>query len=139
MTNFLSTSLRFLEAAAIFTALFLPHAWCQNPSAGKPATLRGTVGDPQNHPLERAAVSLENKDTGKTLNTVTDSQGHYDFAGISPGTYTLRVKREGWREASKEPLALGLDQEMIVDLRLQPEAASASNRNAAAPMEFSVE
>jgi tetratricopeptide (TPR) repeat protein len=139
MTNFLFTFLRSLAAAAVSTALLLPFARCQSPSVEKPATLRGTVGDPQNHPLEGAAVSLENKNTGKTLSTVTDSQGSYGFAGISPGTYTLRAKGKGWHETSKGPLTLGLDQEVIVDLRLQPDAAVEVNKSTTPPMEFSIE
>ena len=139
MTNFLSTFLRFIAAAAISTALFLPSAWCQSPSTGKPATLRGTVVDPESLPVGGAAVSLENENTGKTLHEVTDSHGHYSFAGISPGTYTLRVKRKGWREANKEPLVLDQGQEIIVDMRLQPDRAYGSNEGTTPPLEFSVE
>jgi Tfp pilus assembly protein PilF len=136
MTNFLFTFLRFLAAAAISTALFLPYTWCQSPPTRKLATLQGTVSDPQNHPLEGADVSLENKNTGKTLNTATDSHGHYFFVEISPGTYTLRVKRKGWRETNQEPLVLDQGQEIFVDMRLQPDTASESNKGAP---DFSVE
>jgi Tfp pilus assembly protein PilF len=139
MTYFLSTILRFLVVAAISTALFLPQARSQGPSTGKSATLRGTIGDLQNHPLEGVAVSLENINTGQALHTVTDSHGRYEFAAISPGTYTLWVKRKGWQETSKRPLALGPGQEMIVDLQLQPDSASESDKGAAPPIEFSVE
>jgi tetratricopeptide (TPR) repeat protein len=139
MTNFLSTFLRYFVAAAISTTLSLPYAQCQSPPVENPATLQGTVNDTQNRPLEGAAISLENKDTGRTLDTVTDSHGHYGFAGVSPGRYMLRVKRKGWHETSKGPLALGSGQEIIVDLRLQPDAASESSKNTSPPMEFSVE
>src|SRR5579863_984943 len=138
MTNCLSTFFRFLVAAAISTVLFLPYARCQSPPVDDPATLQGTINDTQNHPLEGAAVSLKNKDTGNALNAVTDSRGHYSFAGISPGTYALRVKRKGWLETSKGPLNFVQGQKTIVDVQLQPDA-SESNKNSTAPMEFSIE
>jgi tetratricopeptide (TPR) repeat protein len=139
MTNFLPTSLRFLAAAAIFMASLVPFARCQSPSAENSATLQGTIGDPQNHPLEGASVSLESKDTGQIRSTVTDSQGCYRFAGLSRGTYTLRVKRKGWHEANKEPLVLEQGQGIFVDLRLQPDANSESATNTTHPIEFSIE
>jgi tetratricopeptide (TPR) repeat protein len=138
MTNFLSTFLGLLATSVISMGLLLPVARSQRPASQDSATLHGTIADPQSHPLEGAAVSLEN-DMGKTLDKVTDSQGHYSFAGISPGTYTLRVKRKGWRDTNKGPLALGPGQEIIVDLRLRPDEAPESNKSAAPPMEFSIE
>jgi Tfp pilus assembly protein PilF len=139
MTNFLSTFLRLFTAAGFFMASLVPIVASQSPSVEMSATVRGMVSDPQNHPLENVAVSLENRDTGKVLSATTDSQGHYRFAGLSPGTYMLRVTRKGWHEASKRPLVLEQGQEIVVDLLLQPDAASESNKSTVATMEFSVE
>jgi len=140
MTTLLTTRrFRFLAAAAVFIASLMPIAARQSRSAENSTALHGTISDPQNHPLKSAAVSLENHDTGKILNTITDSQGHYRFAGLTKGTFTLRVKRMGWQDAKKEPLALEQGREMIVDFRLQPDANSESSKSIAPPMEFSVE
>jgi Tfp pilus assembly protein PilF len=130
---------RFLTTAAIFVASLVPVGANQSPSTENSAALRGTISDSQNHALEGVAVSLENKDTGKILNATTDSQGHYRFAGLARGTYMLRVDRKGSHAASKGPLVLEQGQEVVIDLLLQPDAASESNKSTAAPMEFSVE
>jgi Tfp pilus assembly protein PilF len=135
MKLFPTTLFRFLTTTTILMTSLVPMAAGQGPSA----IVRGTISDLQSHPLESATVSLENKDTGKILNASTDSQGRYRFAGLARGTYMLRVDRKGSREASKGPLVAEQGQEMVVDLLLQAEAPSESNKGTETTMEFSVE
>lgn len=57
-----------------------------------PGVLRGVVLDPSIQPLAGAHVLVM---PGAFENT-TDAAGRFEFAGLDPGTYTLRVSRAGF-------------------------------------------
>jgi Tfp pilus assembly protein PilF len=137
MINSLPAFLR-LATAALVMACLIPVAARQGPPDENIASVHGTITDAQNHPLEGATVTLENRERGKMLSSTTDSQGSYSFAALSPGSYTLRVKKNGWRESDKGPLVLEQAKELAVDLQLQPDAIAEAKKTAP-PMEFSVE
>jgi tetratricopeptide (TPR) repeat protein len=73
------------------------HAQSQGlPSSAKPevsATLRGTVQNSQNRPVEDAIVYLQLKGNGQTSVTHTDAQGGYRFSGLGEGTYSIRAEK----------------------------------------------
>jgi len=139
MTAPLTICFRLFGTVVMLLALLLPSSRGQGPSTENSAIVEGTVCDPQNHALAGATVTLKNTDTGQTLVRSTDSQGGYRFAGLALGTYTLRAKLKGWREANKSQLILGQNQVMSVVLSLQHEDSSESKQNTAQPIEFSIE
>jgi Carboxypeptidase regulatory-like domain len=68
--------------------------------------VHGRVIDSANQPLDLAEVQL--LPLGRHL--VTGSDGTFDFASVPPGSYTLRVRRLGFREVMETvtvPLATG--------------------------------
>src|SRR5438105_5332247 len=56
----------------------------------------GTVTDPTGAVLPDVAVSLTNKENGRSLNTRTDGSGAYVFRQIEPGHYTLTFEKSGF-------------------------------------------
>ncbi len=55
-------------------------------------SIRGTVSDSAGNPLGNASISVE----GTGLRASTASSGEYEVHGISPGSYTVRVRLVGF-------------------------------------------
>ena len=67
-------------------------------AAAQPAGMRGTVRVAgSGMPLEGAVVRLTLAGFDRPVERVTDKQGRFDFAWVLPGTYTVAVKRQGFR------------------------------------------
>jgi hypothetical protein len=84
--------------------------------------VRGTVSAPSQegkpNPLEGIRVELAKSSQGsEALRTVTDSAGHFEFTQLAEGTYTLRVKQEGFKSLA-EAVSLGAAQTAVVDVTL---------------------
>ena len=60
------------------------------------AGLLGTVTDPQGAVVAGADVTLTEPSTGIIKTVVTDSNGNYDFHEIKPGTYQVKIARQGF-------------------------------------------
>ena len=85
--------------------------------------LHGTVTAQTNGVVVGAAVTIRNE-TGLTSKTVTDAQGNYVFRLLPPGTYTVTIAADGFKEFS-------------APVRLRPRAAA--SLNAALKLAFSTE
>jgi len=90
----------------------------QNSDAHAPPSVSGTIFDAENNPLSNVAVTLENADLAKTLHSATDTQGHFQFAAVPPGSYTLRAKRDGYRQGSEGPFVIRAQEVKRVMLHL---------------------
>lgn len=60
-------------------------------------TLFGTVTDSSGAAVPKAEVSAENVGTGLKRDALTDLTGQYHIAGLPPGTYSVRVEKEGFQ------------------------------------------
>src|SRR5882724_5885231 len=65
--------------------------------------VKGTVLDPQQHPLVAAKVGLLSRTSSFSRTTVTDSDGAFSFRALPIGEYTVTVESNGF---SKSTLAL---------------------------------
>ena len=65
------------------------------------ATVEGVVQDPSGAAVPGAAVVLNNSVTAQAANAITDTQGHFAFAGVAPGKYVITIQREGFEDAVK--------------------------------------
>ena len=70
------------------------------------ATIEGVVKDPSGAAIPGAAIILKNSETSQTQNGLTDAQGHFAFADVAPGKYTVAVQREGFEDTEK-PVDVG--------------------------------
>jgi hypothetical protein len=69
----------------------------------------GVVKDPQGGTVPGATVTIVNKDTNLTRETVTDAQGAYTFNNVLAGSYDVKVALQGFREnvRSGVPVTIG--------------------------------
>jgi len=74
--------------------------------------VRGHVVDPTGSPLPGAQVTL----TGSAP-VVTARNGRFDLGEVSPGRYTLEVRRIGFEPASRDIVLLDRDVDMVIELK----------------------
>ena len=58
--------------------------------------LTGNVSDPQGAVIPGAEVLLTEPATGSAKTVVTDSDGNYSFHEIKPGTYQIKISKQGF-------------------------------------------
>ena len=70
--------------------------------------------------IKRAKVSLKSKELSFNDKTTTDSDGKYLFSDLSAGNYTLKVKKQGFKNAKKK-IELIEGENEIGDIQLKKE------------------
>jgi len=89
----LSNSFAIL-AMALMMGIWIPRATAQLTSG----TVSGTVVDPAKSVIAGAVVGLVSETRGTRLtNEVTNAQGEFVFAGLTPDTYTLEISQKGFK------------------------------------------
>jgi len=84
-------------------------------------SISGTVtAKKSGKPIKRAKVSLKSKELSFKDKTTTDSDGKYLFSDLSAGNYTLKVKKQDFKNAKKK-IELAEGENEIVDIQLKKE------------------
>jgi len=82
------------------------------------ATVGGTISNSADNPVPGAQVTLANPATKTTVTTTTDADGQYNFHGLSAGTYTLTVTKDGFKSFTESDLQLQENQVMTTPILL---------------------
>ncbi len=70
----------------------------QGPTTPAPVFgVSGVVLDPSNAAIAGAKVTLHGGDLENEPSTTTDPAGHFQFSGVSPGSYEVEVQQEGFK------------------------------------------
>ena len=88
------------------------------------ASLNGAIVDSSGAAVPGARVALANTDTNLRRDTVTDGEGLYTFPLLPPGSYSLTVQKDGFKQISREAFRLEVNQAARVDLTMQVGAVS---------------
>jgi hypothetical protein len=83
------------------------------------ASLQGTVTDAQDAAIPGATVTLTDKETGRTLTTVSNDNGVYVFNALAPRPYTLDVELTGFKKAVLQDVQIRAEQANTVDVKLE--------------------
>jgi len=83
------------------------------------ATLSGVVLDEQRAVLAGASVTVTSLDTGGGRSASSDGNGTFRFAGLVPGRYELRLKRDGFASATPVPITLTVGEEAWIETVLR--------------------
>ncbi len=90
-----------VKIISAFTTLLILIVF-QSIGIGQTITLKGkTVSTKSKQPIEGVLIKLSTKQNGKTLTTVSDIKGEYNFKNISVGEYKLKTKCIGYNEYEK--------------------------------------
>ena len=132
-------SCRLLGLCLALIAVMTPISQCQNKPGDDFAIVEGTVSDSQNRPRGEATVSLESDNHAHTFVARSDPQGHYRFAAVPPGNYTLRASKPGYQDKNEGPFTVQPKEVKSVAVRLDSQVSSASAKEALSAIEFSEE
>jgi tetratricopeptide (TPR) repeat protein len=108
------------------------------------ATVQGTIRDAAGKPITAATVLLEEKGSSTKVETKTNAAGAFVLSAEHAGTYTVRAKKSGWRDAVMDSLVLSLGDRKHLDLVLltlqstNPDSSASlqSTQDAPGKMEF---
>lgn len=132
--------LPFVGALCLLLIVQVSWPCAQTEGQSDLAVVRGTVHDSENHALAGAAVYLESAGAARSLSTITDSQGRFQFEPVPPGNYTVRTTLTGYRETKDGPFLLrAQEKKSVVLLLTKAQAAAAFTKDAASAFEFSDE
>src|SRR6185437_9866517 len=108
--------------AALLAALFClftiaPRATlAQSSNTG---TISGTVTDNTGAVVPDAAVTLTDKATGNSRTATTNSNGQYIFAYVNPGTYDVKVTKQGFQTTVTSNQVVQVGIQLTVNAKLQ--------------------
>ncbi len=91
------------------------------PAAAQRVTsdILGTVKDPSVAAIADAKVTVVHLETGQERTATTDAGGSYRISGLMPGTYEVRIERQGFKTAVRKDIVLLVNQQAVVDVTLQ--------------------
>src|ERR1019366_6983452 len=84
------------------------------------ANISGTVTDAQGAVVAGATVTASNTATGLVTPTTTNGSGAYSILQLIPGTYTIKVEKEGFGAQEQENVTLTAEQNLGADFALRP-------------------
>jgi cellulase/cellobiase CelA1 len=82
-------------------------------------TVRGTVVDKEESPVETAVVYLKNARTQDIITHLSDSDGTFRFSGLDLNVdYEIHAEREGWTSATRSISNFDNRKEFVLTLKL---------------------
>ena len=108
---------RMLFIVAVSLALVIAAAPPLSAQGGR-AEIRGTVVDQEKGVLPGVTITITEENTGTTRTAVTSADGTFVVPTLLPGTYTVKAELTGFQPTTRTGLALGVGQEVSVNLTL---------------------
>jgi hypothetical protein len=109
-----SSFIQYHSRLAVFLLACAQPAWTQ---AGR-AELFGTVRDPAGLPVPGATVELREAGTGLRNALLSGDRGEYHFAALLPGSYSVIVRKAGFRTLNRAGIELRVADRVAADLSL---------------------
>ena len=88
-------------------------------SAQSYGTISGHVADATGAAFPDTTITLSNQATGAVRTTVSTSSGDYTFPAVSPGNYSIRAERSGFKTASSQNVHVQVSQALRQDFTLE--------------------
>lgn len=96
-----------MQSIATIIMLFLGILCCFFSNAQETGVIRGQVEDSTRHPMDGAIVSLVKAGDLSLVRThFTEADGHFEFNGLSFGTYFLQLSNAGYKTWRSDVLTL---------------------------------
>ena len=122
----------FLSSLLVVIALFASFAAASGQTQAPPNTqavfIKGTVKDASGALVPEATVTLEEKTRSESVEGKTLADGTFSFLAMKEGTYVVRAKKPGFREAASEPMKLTLGDKKQIELVLKPQKERAAQK-----------
>jgi len=89
-------------------------------------SIMGEVVDAAGAVVPAATVTLVQKETNRTRTAATDPAGQYTFPTIATGTYDVKVSAAGFRTATQGDVAVTVNSQIRVNIKLEVGAVTES-------------
>ena len=109
---------RFLYTCLLLIFTLLPFSIFAQVST---AHISGKVIDKDGNPVVAAAILVEDKESGFLRGTTTNEDGIYNFFGLQPGNYEVRIQHVAFHE-QKEKVEVLLGQVAKLDFTMIPKS-----------------
>lgn len=116
----ISRAVAFLVLGGCCLLIETLHA--QSPTTGQ---ITGTVKDPSGAVVAQAKVTLTSS-AGVQRGTATDSNGHYSFSLVPPGSYRIETEKSGFAKATADGVAVRITEITTLDIPLQVAAENST-------------
>ena len=107
---------------ALFTLAAASLLLAQEKPKGKESelrTVRGTVVDKDEAPVETAVVYLKNARTQDIITHLSDKDGTFRFSGLDLNVdYEIHAEKEGWNSATRSVSNFDTRKEFVLTLKL---------------------
>src|SRR4051794_22885429 len=87
-------------------------------------TISGTITDATGAIVPSAKVTVTNRDTNTTFTTNTGEAGQFTVPNLSPGTYNLRVEKEGFKASVTNGMPVDAGSNVREDVHLEVGSAT---------------
>jgi hypothetical protein len=114
------TWFRLITAQLGFLAIFVASAFAQSSNA----TLNGTVADPSGAVVPGADLILTNTATNAEAKFTSNDRGEFTFRNLTPGTYDLKVTKDGFQAYVQKGIILTINQIAQANVQLKVGGAS---------------
>src|SRR6266700_3246908 len=82
-------------------------------------TITGAIRDSSGAVVPGAKISIKNAATNVNIGAVSNGQGEYTVPSLSPGAYSVRVEKEGFRPSLTSGINLDAAQTVRTDVALE--------------------
>ncbi len=104
-----------ITAAALIFLLCVGTALAQS----ERGTISGSVTDPTGAAVPGAKVNIINRATNVPASTTTNESGAYAIPNLSPGDYSVRVEKEGFKAAAIADIVVNAASSIRADIALE--------------------
>ena len=115
----LSVGFRFGSLASILALALLLSSAMTVTAQERTGNIAGVVKDQSGGVLPGVAVTLTNKETGRTVSTKTDTNGTYMARELEPGRYTVKFELTSFVNAVVEDVILLVGKNIEVNSSMQ--------------------
>jgi Carboxypeptidase regulatory-like domain len=92
--------------------------------AQESGSVLGVVKDASGGVVPNAKLTITNTATAESRSATTGADGAYRFAGLRPGTYTLKIEAQGFQTQTLTDLILNVAADLVTNATLQVGAAT---------------
>jgi trimeric autotransporter adhesin len=107
--------MRNTEKLVVGFAVLSASLWAQTFLGG----IRGSVTDKSGAVIPEAKVSVTDQATGIARATVSNTEGGYSFAALTPATYTIVVEKPGFKKLEQRGLIVATQGFLNTDLQME--------------------
>ena len=95
--------------------LFISATFGQDPTG----IIEGNIIDPSNAAVAGATITIKETTTGRSFTVMTNEEGFYTVRSLQPGTYSIKIERQGFATATAENIIVQVGQVARADVGLR--------------------